>query len=228
MVNTWHLSASGLAPPVIEDAVEDERLPEPLPAPVSEAPVRLAVCPCCRTVSELEPGHAEPIKLMVCWRCAKQHPGFAFVAPPAPEPPPSWLNAPERERKLVGGYGMLIVLVLGCGFVASQLWFETRTPAPGATGVVPVIASDESSASQADATAGTAASELVRNPPSAGPVVTATPSGEPVPAPAPAPAPARPSARARAPAQAPQGQMACTPGAAALGLCSPGTMDGKP
>ncbi len=55
---------------------------------------RLAVCPYCRNVWELEPFFQEPVKLMICWRCAEKAgarpPGLANtdVETPYRLPPP--------------------------------------------------------------------------------------------------------------------------------------------
>jgi hypothetical protein len=243
MVKTWHKASPKATPPpsllpVVDDPVDDDLMPAPATADVPQPPVRLAVCPYCRTVSELEPGDAAPVKLMTCWRCAKHPPDLALAAPPVPEPQPAWLDAPDSDGKLVGFYGMLLLVLLVGGYVASQIWFENKARAPSATGVVSASTADERSVSQAAAPSGTPASELVLAPPSAGPAGTATPVAEPVRSQPPAPATARATARATAPAPAPRSAQVlapapqeaaeCTPGAAALGLCTLGTPDRRP
>jgi hypothetical protein len=210
MVKTWHNpKLKAVPPPVLDDALGYEPLPAPVTTEDTGPPVRLAVCPYCRTVSELEPKQGEPVKLMVCWRCAEQHADPALAAPPPlPEPQPAWLDAPESDGKLMGGYGMLLLVLLGCGYVGSQLWFESRTPAPAATRPVSVVATDPNPAARADEPARAPASELVLAPPAAGRDIAEKPPAEPP-----------PSAEA-VPARAPPAQAACTSGAAALGLCN--------
>ena len=97
-----------------------------------------------------------------------------------------WLDPPPPSRwRLVGGYALLLALVLACGHVAFVIWHEMKD------------------------------AEV--------PELPATSAGTPA-----APQPAEPASAVTPPADtapAVEGQRSdgCTPAAAALSLCSPGT-----
>jgi hypothetical protein len=230
----------------------------PSSAGPAEVPTtRLAVCPYCRSVWELESIFPEPVKLMICWRCASEHARLGLHAPGKPVTDEVRAEAGKVRWKLAGGYALLVAVGLALGYIASHFWFDESSPARATSGPnlgVPAAVTDTGNTDPAGS------QEAVLDPPSAGPmpgaaaVVPATvqPAMEQAARAAPArpdavdrlqpsppseAAPARavrpnPTTRRRveptAPAEAPPREVACTQGAAALGLCSAVTTDGRP
>jgi len=107
------------------------------------------------------------------------------------QPKPSWLDPPPPSRwRLVGGYALLLTLVLACAHLATVIW-HSMTDAE-----VPELPATS---------AGTPAAPRVAYPASG---VITPPVGN-------------------APAIEEPRSDGCTPGAAALSLCSPSTTDAR-
>jgi hypothetical protein len=227
-------------PEALDDTRAEPRLDVVPPATtwVSHAgSTGLAVCPYCHTVWQLEPIFPEPVKLMICWRCAEQRAGLRPQLPAVSKPPQIAREGRAVRLKVIVAYGALLVIGLSLGFAAVQAWFGGASlRSLRATGLVSVTPAVENANARTPANAAPAAQLPEPEPASA-----VTELDEPVAAGRPGPAarieearpasPARlpaPSAGGRAaakdiprptpPAQAPS-EMVCTRGRAALGLC---------
>ena len=179
----------------------------------------LAVCPYCHTVWQLETIFPEPVKLMICWRCAEQRAGLRPQLPAVSRPPQTVRARPVVRWKMIGAYGVLLVIGLTLGFAAMQAWFGgAALRSPRATGLVSVTPAVENARAAAEATPAAPTPE---------PASAVAELDEPVAA----GRPARPARAAGgraavkdipkptpAAAQAPS-EMACTSGTSALGLC---------
>jgi hypothetical protein len=214
---------SGLSlPPEAEDSSRAEpRLDAPpLAASASHAgSTGLAVCPYCHTVWQLEPIFPEPVKLMICWRCAEQRAESGRQMPAIPEPAQITFDQPASRSKIIVTYGALLVIGLTLGFAAMQAWFSgDALRSPRTTGVVSAPPAVEQARTPAEAAPAAplpdaaSAVPLLDEPVAAGRPVrpanatTGRAAVKEVPRPTP-------------PAQAPS-ETACTSGTSALGLCT--------
>jgi hypothetical protein len=218
-------SGLSLPPEGVDSSRAEPRLDAPpLAASASHAgSTGLAVCPYCHTVWQLEPIFPEPVKLMICWRCAEQRAELGRQMPAIPEPAPITFDKPASRSKVIVTYGALLVIGLTLGFAAMQAWFSGGAlRSPRTTGGV---------------VSATPAVEQARTPAEAAEAAPAAPLPEPssaVPLPDEPVAAGRPVRPAKAttglaavkevprpmpPAQAPS-ETACTSGTSALGLCT--------
>ena len=177
----------------------------------------LAVCPYCHAVWQLEPIFPEPVKLMICWRCAEQRAALRPQLPAVSKPPQIARDARTVRLKVIVAYGALLIIGLILGLATMQAWFGgAALRPPRATGFVSVTPPPTDNA----------------RPPADAPPAAALPESapavaeldEPVAAGRPAPAARGRAAEKRLPKPAPAaqapGEMACNSGTAALGLCS--------
>jgi hypothetical protein len=235
MPSSQLLDGEGRSPPALDDtSAEAAREAGDPPGVPAVAAARLAVCPYCHAVSELDPMFPEPVRLMVCWRCAEQHKDDGEV-PPA-EPRPAWLDPPTPRWQQAAGGTLLILLGLAFGYAATQLASPEGSRRPVAEGTVSGASGGDAVQKPPEPAAETAASEALMRaeralalptgepvsiePTSAGPT-SAAPVAAVVEAPrAIEPRPVAAPARAPAPVPAPVPNIACTSGAVALGLCT--------
>jgi hypothetical protein len=217
-------SGLSLPPETVDSSRPEPRLDAPpLAASASHAgSTGLAVCPYCHTVWQLEPIFPEPVKLMICWRCAEQRAELGRQMPAIPEPAQITFEEPASRSKIIVTYGALLVIGLTLGFAAMQAWFsgDALRP-PRTTGVVSATPTVEQARPPADAAEAAAAAPLPE-PASAVPLLDEpVAAGRPV-RPANATigrAAVKEVPRPTPPAQAPS-ETACTSGTSALGLCT--------
>ena len=218
------------------------RPPPPLPGMRGVpdlAAVRLAVCPCCRTVWDLDPIFPESVKLMICWRCAEQHAHLGATAPAPALASPHAESRPDLRRTLWVGFAAVATLGLAALTVVRPPWSDRAARTPHAAGSVTMATTGPGASAATDTAAAEAVAQalamaervlaapadgaasavvMAKEAPSSGqPATRASVRPKRTAADAPAPKVERGSA---APPSATPAPAACTSGAAALGLCS--------
>jgi hypothetical protein len=169
-----HVNVLPKAPPVVDLNREEPRLdPTPGTALALSAGCKgLAVCPYCHTVWDLEPIFPEPVKLMICWRCAEQHANAHSAKSEATETPQVSRKRDVRW-KVVGACGVLAAAGLTLVFGAMQLRFaDTPLGSPRAAGqvsVAPAIGNGAVRTNEAEGAVGPSlAATALNEPPAAG------------------------------------------------------------
>jgi hypothetical protein len=169
-----HVNVLPKAPPVVDPDREEPRLDTTpgMALALSAGCKGLAVCPYCHTVWDLEPIFPEPVKLMICWRCAEQH-ANAHTAMPAATETAHVARKREVRWKVVGAYGVLAAAGLAFSFGAVLLWFaDTPLRSPHAAGQVSVAPTIGNAAVRTDVAGGAVApspaATALHEPPAAG------------------------------------------------------------